>query len=244
MMKFLDDEGREGTGVGRKAVLRAHAPRPSMSGAECSCGERFATWEEYGRHVDGLVSTPPETRRRPSRTRWPTTWATPTDGATGTTASNPASATMDCSTADAAGSPRSRTSANGAAHGRRDPGRARRSAEEGIAVDVDPKLQTNRVADLGRTVRPSSRAAGVALLVALAVMSVFGAICAASGHGFDIFALLYILSGQWEFTGAQWALAGLLVILAGTMVGVMFSLIALQAAQSGTAGSCTRSGTS
>ena len=38
MMKFLDDEGREGTGIGRKAVLRAHAPRPSMSGAECSCG--------------------------------------------------------------------------------------------------------------------------------------------------------------------------------------------------------------
>ena len=54
MMKFLDDEGRAGTGVGRKAVLRAHAPRPAMSGAECSCGERFATWEEYGRHVDGL----------------------------------------------------------------------------------------------------------------------------------------------------------------------------------------------
>lgn len=50
MMKFLDDEGRAGTGVGRKAVLRAHAPRPAMSGAECS------------RHVDGLVSTPPETR--------------------------------------------------------------------------------------------------------------------------------------------------------------------------------------
>ena len=62
MMKFLDDEGRAGTGVGRKAVLLAHAPRPAMSGAECSCGERFATWEEYGRHVDGLVSTPPETR--------------------------------------------------------------------------------------------------------------------------------------------------------------------------------------
>lgn len=45
MMKFLDDEGRAGTGVGRKAVLRAHAPRPAMSGAECSCGERFATWK-------------------------------------------------------------------------------------------------------------------------------------------------------------------------------------------------------
>ena len=92
-------------------------------------------------------------------------------------------------------------------------------------MDVDPKLQTNRVADLGRTVRPSSRAAGVALLVALAVMSVFGAICAASGHGFDIFALLYILSGQWEFTGAQWALAGLLVILAGALAGLCWWLL-------------------
>lgn len=61
-MKFLDDEEREKTGTGRKAVLRAHEPRPSMSGAECSCGETFATWEEYGRHVDGLVSTPPATR--------------------------------------------------------------------------------------------------------------------------------------------------------------------------------------
>ena len=97
-------------------------------------------------------------------------------------------------------------------------------------MDVDPKLQTNRVADLGRTVRPSSRAAGVALLVALAVMSVFGAICAASGHGFDIFALLYILSGQWEFTGAQWALAGLLVILAGALAGLCWRLLARKVA--------------
>lgn len=70
MMKFLDDEGRAGTGVGRKAVLRAHAPRPAMSGAECSCGERFATWEEYGRHVDGLVSTPPETREEANIGEW------------------------------------------------------------------------------------------------------------------------------------------------------------------------------
>lgn len=97
-------------------------------------------------------------------------------------------------------------------------------------MDVDPKLQTNRVADLGRTVRPSSRAAGAALLVALAVMSVFGAICAASGHGFDIFALLYILSGQWEFTGAQWALAGLLVILAGALAGLCWWLLARKVA--------------
>lgn len=65
------------------------------------------------RHVDGSSPRLPRQGRRPSRTRWPTTWATPTDGATGTAASNPASATMDCSTADAAGSPRFRTSANG-----------------------------------------------------------------------------------------------------------------------------------
>ena len=65
-MKFLDDEERAETGVGRKAVLRAHEPRPSMFGAECSCGERFATWEEYGRHVDGLVSKSPATREEPT----------------------------------------------------------------------------------------------------------------------------------------------------------------------------------
>lgn len=74
MMKFLDDEGRAGTGVGRKAVLRAHAPRPAMSGAECSCGERFATWEEYGpvpdigewrRHMaDAILAELAEVRKR------------------------------------------------------------------------------------------------------------------------------------------------------------------------------------
>lgn len=75
MMKFLDDEGREGTGVGRKAVLRAHAPRPSMSGAECSCGERFATWEgwkssvpdigEWRRHMaDAILAELAEVRER------------------------------------------------------------------------------------------------------------------------------------------------------------------------------------
>lgn len=60
-MTFLDEE-REETGIGRKAALHAHGPRPVMSGAACSCGETFATWEEYGRHVDGIVSTPPATR--------------------------------------------------------------------------------------------------------------------------------------------------------------------------------------
>lgn len=50
MMKFLDDEGRAGTGVGRKAVLRAHAPRPAMSGAECSCGENDRLEPSVGDH--------------------------------------------------------------------------------------------------------------------------------------------------------------------------------------------------
>ena len=92
-------------------------------------------------------------------------------------------------------------------------------------MDVDPKLQTNRVADLGRTVRPSSRAAGVMLLVALAVMSVFGMVCAMSGHGFDVFALLYILSGQWGFTRTQWTMAGLLIVLAAALAGLCWWLV-------------------
>ena len=56
---------REGRGTGGRqegGPPRPRAPVPPCPGAECSCGERFATWEEYGRHVDGLVSTPPETR--------------------------------------------------------------------------------------------------------------------------------------------------------------------------------------
>ena len=99
-----------------------------------------------------------------------------------------------------------------------------------MTVDVDPKLQTNRVADLGRTVRPSSRYAGIALLAALAVMSVFAAVCAAAGHGFDIFALLYVLSGQWAFTGSQWALAGAAIVLAAMLGGLCWWVAARKVA--------------
>ncbi len=108
-------------------------------------------------------------------------------------------------------------------------------------MDVDPKLQTNRVADLGQTVRPSSRAAGVALLTALAVMSVFGMMCAMSGHGFDIFALLYILSGQWEFTRAQWTLAGFLIVLTAILAGLCWWLVSHKVAPKVT-GSADRTG--
>lgn len=61
MMKFLDDEGREGTGVGRKAVLRAHAPRPSMSGSESSVPDIG----EWRRHMaDAILADLAEVRER------------------------------------------------------------------------------------------------------------------------------------------------------------------------------------
>lgn len=51
MMKFLDDEGRAGTGVGRKAVLRAHAPRPAIG--------------EWRRHMaDAILAELAEVRKR------------------------------------------------------------------------------------------------------------------------------------------------------------------------------------
>lgn len=83
MMKFLDDEGREGTGIGRKAVLRAHAPRPSMSGADwdghlepnvgdhglfhCGCGWKSSVPDigEWRRHMaDAILAELAEVRER------------------------------------------------------------------------------------------------------------------------------------------------------------------------------------
>ena len=231
MMKFLDDEEGRGQGVGRReAVLRAHAPRPAMSGAECSCGRGSPHGRNTGATSTGSSPRLPRQGGGHRERALADHLGDPYGRGVWDGRLNPASATMDCSTADAAGSPRSQTSANG---GGIWPTRSWPSSPKcgrGIAVDVDPKLQTNRVADLGRTVRAVQPRGGVALLVALAVMSVLGAICAASGHGFDIFALLYILSGQWEFTGAQWALAGLLVILAGALAGLCWWLLARKVA--------------
>lgn len=86
-------------------------------------------------------------------------------------------------------------------------------------MDVDPKLQTNRVSDLGRTVRPSTRYAVAAVAAALAVLAVFVLICSMAGHGFDILALFYILSHQWGFSHGQWVLAGLLIVSAMMLGG-------------------------
>lgn len=89
----------------------------------------------------------------------------------------------------------------------------------GMRMDVDPKLQTNRVSDLGRTVRPSTRYAVAAVAAALAVLAVFVLICSMAGHGFDILALFYILSHQWGFSHGQWVLAGLLIVSAMMLGG-------------------------
>lgn len=89
----------------------------------------------------------------------------------------------------------------------------------GMRMDVDPKLQTNRVSDLGRTVRPSTRYAVAAVAAALAVLAVFSLICSMAGHGFDILALFYILSRQWGFSHGQWVLAGLLIVSAMMLGG-------------------------
>lgn len=86
-------------------------------------------------------------------------------------------------------------------------------------MDIDPKLQTNRVSDLGRTVRPSTRYAVAAVAAALAVLAVFALICSMAGHGFDILALFYILSHQWGFSHGQWVLAGLLIVPAMMLGG-------------------------
>lgn len=47
--------------MGRRETLSGHKGHASGAGVECSCGERFASWEEFGRHVDDLLAAPPHT---------------------------------------------------------------------------------------------------------------------------------------------------------------------------------------
>lgn len=71
---------------------------------------------------------------------------------------------------------------------------------------VDPKLESNRVHDLGGTVRPSSRIMLIILGVALLVLFSFACACSmVTARAFELFALLYVLTGQWRMGGAQWA---------------------------------------
>lgn len=81
-------------------------------------------------------------------------------------------------------------------------------------MDVDPKLQTNRVADLGGTVRPSSKYKAIGLLVIMAGFTAF-ALAVMPQRGWRPFALLEALSGQARATPAQWLLAVGYLLLMG-----------------------------
>ncbi len=61
--------------------------------------------------------------------------------------------------------------------------------------DVNPRLQTNRVADLSDTVRPSRRLMLIGLLCAVGVCAAFAAAGTVEGRAFDLFALLSVAYG-------------------------------------------------
>ena len=92
-------------------------------------------------------------------------------------------------------------------------------------ADVDPKLQSNRVKDLGGTVRPSRRIELALMGGVLVVLGVFALVCCLNGQSFNLLALIYLISGQWTLTGSQWMLAVLLIIAVGLLVGVLVWVI-------------------
>lgn len=96
-------------------------------------------------------------------------------------------------------------------------------------ADVDPKLQSNRVKDLGGTVRPS-RKIELAIIVAVSlILTTFALVCSHAGHPFQIFALMYLVSGQWSLTAGQWALAVAVLVVLAVACGVGAWLIASKA---------------
>lgn len=96
-------------------------------------------------------------------------------------------------------------------------------------ADVDPKLQSNRVKDLGGTVRPS-RKIELAIIVAVSlILTTFALVCSHAGHPFQIFALMYLVSGQWSLTAGQWALAVAVLVVLAVACGVAAWLIASKA---------------
>ena len=96
-------------------------------------------------------------------------------------------------------------------------------------ADVDPKLQSNRVKDLGGTVRPS-RKIELAIIVAVSlILTTFALVCSHAGHPFQIFALMYLVSGQWSLTAGQWALAVAVLVVLAVACGVGTWLIASKA---------------
>ena len=49
-------------------------------------------------------------------------------------------------------------------------------------ADVDPKLQSNRVKDLGGTVRPSRKIELAIIVEAFLILTVFALVCSHAGH--------------------------------------------------------------
>lgn len=74
-----------------------------------------------------------------------------------------------------------------------------------MSGDVNPKLQTNRVADLGSSARPSSRAALCVLCAILIVCAFFSLAAMGQGRAFALFDLLSAAVGQWKPDGGTWA---------------------------------------
>lgn len=97
--------------------------------------------------------------------------------------------------------------------------------EAGGSVDVDPRLQSNRVRDLGQTVRPSRRYGLIACAILLVVLLVFAGVCVAAGHEYTLFALLYVLSGQWALSGVQWLMAAGVLLVVGLLAGGVVWLV-------------------
>ncbi|RBP97867.1 type IV secretion system protein VirD4 [Bifidobacterium aemilianum] len=91
-------------------------------------------------------------------------------------------------------------------------------------------LESNRVRDLGQTVRPSSKFGLLSAGVIFLVLLVFAVVCQGFGLGarFELFALLYVLSGQWELPMWGWLAALVLLVLsAGVLVACRIGVKAL-----------------
>ncbi|WP_291531204.1 type IV secretory system conjugative DNA transfer family protein [Bifidobacterium sp. UBA4282] len=102
---------------------------------------------------------------------------------------------------------------------------------------VDPKLETNRVRDLGGTVRPSSKWMLIGLGVAGVCLFAFALACdLMTDWPFEFLALLYVLSGQWALTGVQWLVCLVAVVLALVAVAGVWAGVRRLASSSASGG--------
>ncbi|MCI1644384.1 MAG: TraM recognition domain-containing protein [Bifidobacterium crudilactis] len=108
-------------------------------------------------------------------------------------------------------------------------------------ADVDPKLQSNRVKDLGQLVQPSHKMKMLAVAVVAFILLAFGAVASLDGGGFDWFAMLGVLSSTRAFTGSQWLLLlALLVSVPSVCCAVWFLVRRLAGSRLSSGSSRTR----